>query len=215
MRTSFLACIPTTAFSEANNCLNNGGCDSKRKCTSREDGYICGPCPDGWTEYGAQGCRISMHVHICVQPCLAEINTITITPCFRSEAAKIWVDTDLAASNLCNGCYFTEGACVYTTWEGYATINGKSSGSSSPVTREDARISVAYCEKQVDDNACPAIGVASNNGRCYCARAGGDCGKLPTDMYFFDQAEGTLMCAHVYVYTYGAGACLCFRSSLL
>ena len=157
-----------------------------------------------------------MFLLLGVQPCLAEINTITITTCFRSEAAKIWVDTDLAASNLCNGCYFTEGACMYTTWKGYAIapISGKSSGSSSSVTREDARISVAYCEKQVGDNACPAIGVASNNGRCYCARAGGDCGKLPTDMYFFDQAEGTLMCAHVYVYVnvyvYTYGACLCF-----
>ena len=36
---------------------NNGGCDSKRKCTNTVGGHECGDCPVGWSNDGATGCK--------------------------------------------------------------------------------------------------------------------------------------------------------------
>merc|ERR1712010_89273 len=36
---------------------NNGGCDSKRKCTSTGGVASCGNCPAGFTNDGAKGCK--------------------------------------------------------------------------------------------------------------------------------------------------------------
>merc|ERR1719201_1881921 len=38
---------------------NNGGCDSKRKCTSKGGKVTCGNCPAGFTNNGAKGCTKS------------------------------------------------------------------------------------------------------------------------------------------------------------
>ena len=43
---------------DVNECLeNNGGCDSKRKCTNNNGGRVCGKCSSGWENDGATGCK--------------------------------------------------------------------------------------------------------------------------------------------------------------
>ena len=43
---------------DVDECLeNNGGCDSKRKCTNTKGGHECGKCPVGWSNDGATGCK--------------------------------------------------------------------------------------------------------------------------------------------------------------
>ena len=36
---------------------NNGGCDSKRKCTNTVGSRKCGKCPSGWVDEGSTGCK--------------------------------------------------------------------------------------------------------------------------------------------------------------
>ena len=40
---------------------NNGGCDSKRKCTNTVGGHECGDCPVGWSNDGATECKGLYH----------------------------------------------------------------------------------------------------------------------------------------------------------
>ena len=51
---------------------NNGGCDSKRKCTNTVGGHECGDCPVGWSNDGATGCK-----GLCAGRLLACINVHT------------------------------------------------------------------------------------------------------------------------------------------
>ena len=46
-------------FSEVDGCLsNNGGCHTKRKCTTTTaGGHSCGDCPSGWINDGDTGCK--------------------------------------------------------------------------------------------------------------------------------------------------------------
>ena len=53
------SCIHTHAdVLDVNECLkNNGGCDSKRKCTNTAGSRTCGNCPAGFFNDGATGCK--------------------------------------------------------------------------------------------------------------------------------------------------------------
>ena len=43
---------------DVNECVkNNGGCNSKRKCTNTDGGRTCGDCPSGWENNGVTGCK--------------------------------------------------------------------------------------------------------------------------------------------------------------
>ena len=47
--------------------INNGGCDSKRKCTSKSDGHFakCEDCSAGYVNDGAKGCKGYMRALSC------------------------------------------------------------------------------------------------------------------------------------------------------
>ena len=51
-------CACTVVYLDVNECLeNNGGCDSKRKCSNNNGGRGCGKCPSGWENDGLTGCK--------------------------------------------------------------------------------------------------------------------------------------------------------------
>ena len=54
---------------DANECAsNNGGCDSKRKCTNTVGSFKCEDCPAGYANDGAKGCKsLSASVCMCVR----------------------------------------------------------------------------------------------------------------------------------------------------
>ena len=63
-------------------------------------------------------------------------------------------------------------------------VNGQANGmhmSGAPISREDARISVAYCAEQMKNEPnCSKqyIGVSVRNGQCWCAKKSGNCSNF-------------------------------------
>ena len=49
--------LPTSSADVDECSVNNGGCDSKRKCTNTDGGFSCGDCPNGWNNLGAKNCQ--------------------------------------------------------------------------------------------------------------------------------------------------------------
>ena len=58
---------------------NNGGCDSKRKCTNTVGSMKCDDCPAGYTNDGAKGCKgfvcvcVCVCVYVCTYPHVGEL----------------------------------------------------------------------------------------------------------------------------------------------
>ena len=56
--THVCVCVCVCVCLDVNECAkNNGGCDSKRKCTNSVGSMKCGNCPAGWTNDGAKACK--------------------------------------------------------------------------------------------------------------------------------------------------------------
>ena len=115
------------------------------------------------------------------------IETFTVPPVYLTDS-KIWIDATPTATNMCDGCFFGSGSgCGSTAAYAYAPVNGAATGgtttaTSPAITRDQARISVAYCAEQMkDEAACSTefIGVSKSDGRCYCIKTSSSC----TDAY--------------------------------
>ena len=83
---------------------------------------------------------------------------------------------------MCKGCWFGSSACVGAE-KAYALapVHGKANGTRTPgvaISKEDARISVAYCAEQMkNETDCSKqfIGVSMKDGQCWCAKKNYNC----------------------------------------
>ena len=86
---------------------------------------------------------------------------------------------------MCGGCLFGQAGCGGSNTKAYALppANGLPNGQltnapSTPTSKADARISVAYCAEQMEgatECSTEYIGVADDTGHCWCAKEGGNC----------------------------------------
>ena len=105
---------------------------------------------------------------------------------------------------MCGGKQFDlsgQGAYALAPVNGVA--NGRLGTPGIDMTREDARISVAYCAEQMkNDPSCSTqfIGVAPNNGTCWCAQSSGDdnsnCATLEANYFLFERMLPECTVAH-------------------
>ena len=101
---------------------------------------------------------------------------------------------------MCDGCWFGQDGCGGSNTKAYALPpanglpNGQlTNGPSSPTSKADARISVAWCAEQMKGaSECSKeyIGVSKDNGHCFCAKAGGDCDSNVKIPYLTDTVDG-------------------------
>ena len=111
-----------------------------------------------------------------------------------------WVDADLTANYMCDGCWFGDQDCAGAD-KAYALkpVNRQATGSRMPgvaISREDARIFAGYCAEQMQNEpGCSKhfIGVSVRNGQCWCAKKSGNCGdfmEVASSLGHFFQSRG-------------------------
>ena len=114
---------------------------------------------------------------VCVCACLCNNNYFV-----RTVPQREWRLAHPKASGMCSGNWFysnTLGKYSYKPLDGKTLAGGHTTGVA--ISQEDASISVAWCADQMKDATwCSTefIGVAHNNGLCWCAREGGDCSQM-------------------------------------
>ena len=123
-----------------------------------------------------------------------------------------WVLAHPAVEKMCSGKWFSnaDGQAMMA----YKPLGGKTPNGGTQlgvaISQADASISVAWCAEQMkDDTACSLqfVGVAHNNGHCWCAKEGGDCkSNFEINKYFLAgghffklQTPGENTCQFTYI----------------
>ena len=103
---------------------------------------------------------------------------------------------------MCDGCWLGSADCAGVK-KAYALapVHGQANGVHVPgvdISKEDARISVAYCAEQMKkepDCSKQFIGVSMKDGQCWCAKQNDKCdnfvGFTSFGAHFFKLQEGT------------------------
>ena len=103
---------------------------------------------------------------------------------------------------MCDGCWLGSADCAGVK-KAYALapVHGQANGVHLPgvdISKEDARISVAYCAEQMKkepDCSKQFIGVSMKDGQCWCAKENGNCENLLVFTsfvaHFFQLQEGS------------------------
>ena len=88
-------------------------------------------------------------------------------------------------TKLCkNGEFWSAGAYAYNPKDGKP--NGGSSAGSR-IWLEQAQVSVVYCAEQMKGECSERfVGIAPNNGHCYCVKTGDDCAETLLGGYTFE-----------------------------
>ena len=106
-----------------------------------------------------------------------------------AEPQREWRLAHPKASGMCSGNWFYSNTLLthmyaYKPLDGKTPTGGHTTGVA--ISQEDASISVAWCADQMkDDKECSQqfVGVANNNGHCWCAKKGGDCSNFDIKTY--------------------------------
>ena len=111
------------------------------------------------------------------------------------------MDADPAANQMCDGCWLGSTDCVGAE-KAYALapVDGQANGMlimpGVAISKEDARISVAYCAEQMKtepDCSKRFVGVSMKDGQCWCAKKNDNCDNFVDFTsymgYFFKSQE--------------------------
>ena len=112
------------------------------------------------------------------------------------------MDADPAANQMCDGCWLGSTDCVGAE-KAYALapVDGQANGMlimpGVAISKEDARISVAYCAEQMKnepDCSKKFIGVSMKDGQCWCAKENDNCDNFVSFTsfvgHFFKSRDG-------------------------
>ena len=106
--------------SDVNECLsNNGGCDSKRKCTNTVGSMSCGDCPSGYENFGAKDCKGFLCACVCVCLCFACVRACV---CVCARACVCMCARDEVTSKHVVGVLVAVDVLLFTNMRAYKPL---------------------------------------------------------------------------------------------